>query len=215
MLTALSITNWSGIVSHHRSLLVWPEELSPGAQALLAMVAATGTRILALGRPLDPDLVGDLRGRRVAVWSSARRPASPPGSQVGDRAVTTGLPDRPGWQAMQVLHRACGLTPLPGPARCDPQWTHARLLAGDGRLLATASRQSLPRPMMPTTGSALVCCLATRPADRRRGAAGACVAALLSGGEPAGAIVESATAAGFFRRIGWTEAGAAWLYRWL
>lgn len=204
----IATTAPAGVVSHRRSLLVWPDLLDAADRVLLGTVLTTGARLLAFGRPLPAAVAAGVPGRRLQVWGS---PTGRPGPV---RPVGIGRPGPGEWAAVQDLHAAAGLVPLPVGARDDPVWTHARLVRPDGTLEATASAQALPRPPVPGSGPTLVCGVATHPRARGAGAASACVAALSAALGPAAAITEDVAAAAFFRRIDWVAAGHAWLHRW-
>jgi hypothetical protein len=136
-----------GVVSHHRSLLVWPDQLNDASARVLGLLANTGARILSVGAPLPPGIGFAGRPERLRLWRWERPPDGRPGRSYAGRAE---VPSPEWWQRIAVLHRACGITPLPASARGSPDWCHAWIPDDDddggGGVAAVASAQWLTAP---------------------------------------------------------------------
>ena len=208
----------SGLQSHGRSLLVWPERLDPKAERLLRGVVPLGARVVAFG---PPPAISDL-----PVWPGVPRTAP---YAIYRRPVDTGEAE---WNSgdcrcecrqceaeAQRLQRAAGLTPLPASVlRNTTGWRHA-VVGGRHRPVAMASAQLLAWAVSDARADTarLVAAVAVDPARRRAGLGATVVERVAAGPDAAVALVavDDRAARRFFDALGWEPGTALATYaRW-
>jgi GNAT superfamily N-acetyltransferase len=200
----------SGVQSHGRSLLVWPQRLTSESVQVLRVLAPLGVRIVSfeLG---GLDWVWPGEPARESLWLFVGRTPGIGPSPVGETGseFSIGLQEV---EMVQALHRCCAITPLPADVLVGGEdWTHALHRHG-GHILATASLQRLLHPVEPLLAApSLVCAVGVHPQWRRSGLGRRVVDQVLSrqDGSPAVALVEAGNpqAAAFFQALGWRDSG--------
>ena len=197
-----------GIVSHGRSVLVWPELVGSSLKVLLEHLITERAPLIVLG-PRSAVGISNVVCHPLSILAIRRRVQERSGHEV-QRTSTLRLKEGDA-KRIRDLHKQCGITPFPNNVYESPLWTH-QVIWENRSVIAAASLQFLPIDWTAQCRRvSLLCGVAVSPERQGVGLGRRIVdKTTWVANTDVFAFTEKDSSTQFFRRIGWVPMGQAW-----
>ena len=197
-----------GIVSHGRSVLVWPELAGPVSDGLVKQLITKRVPFIVLG-PRSAVGISNVVCHPLTILAVRREGPEMSGNDV--QCIESVHLEGGEVEKIWALHDRCGIKRLPDNIYQSPSWTH-QILWENHSIIATASLQFLP---IDWAGQyrrvSLLCGVAVMP-ERQGAGLGRRIVERTTGVTRTDvfAFTEKDSSTLFFRSLGWDRAGKAW-----